>query len=388
MTRGALAAFVWSEPARLWALALPLALWVWLAWRPERPSARLSGALALWRELALRRSSAGPRARRARPPLERALRIAALAAIVLALAEPRWRAGESAPWTFVVDRSPSMYLPADPQTELGPTRLERALERARERLGEPSEPAAWVAPGSARGAGSAARAELSAQCPEAWLAAPPIEAPAPDWPSWDRPRTVWITDALPEPAPLEASYSAGGGGFVPGYVATWRERGAWRALRWDSAGLVREDLAAAFDGVWIDPRAPRAWAELARAWARERGLELAPERGAARVLALEVEPAMGAASEVPERGLLRIGPSAGPPPAQHEAWALAGARTLDLAARGPLAVVPAAERAGAGAGGAALGERELGDAGRERALAGWCGLLALALWLGARALAR
>jgi hypothetical protein len=250
----------WTRPEWLWALALPLAVLVLARLRARAP-ALATGALELWSQVARERPDDARRVRGRVPP---ALWLVALALAlgVLALAGPRAARAAAAPrWRVVVDRSPSMTLPAE-----GATRLERALLvaapwiDARRRDGEPLD---WYA------------GDLAPDAPPAPAPprAPLVPVAEPDWARWDAPGTLWISDRDPGVARAHAGLAAGGGAAVPGPVGA---RGTTR-IDWDGTQLVEVERALEPPRVCVDARAgplPELLAELLDAWAATRGVRV------------------------------------------------------------------------------------------------------------------
>ncbi|MBK8179193.1 MAG: BatA domain-containing protein [Planctomycetes bacterium] len=101
-----------QHPWALWALCLLPAV-AWLALRGRRGAVHATGTLGLWRRTLETPRTEPPRARRTLP-LSAWVALAALVFGIAALAHPTAQAAPRAgpAWTLVVDRSPSMYLPA------------------------------------------------------------------------------------------------------------------------------------------------------------------------------------------------------------------------------------------------------------------------------------
>lgn len=276
----------WARPIGLWALLLPLLLWLLSRLRAE-PPALATGTLLFWKRVAASHPQRATGARRRTPPWLWVL-ACALGLGALALAGPRLLPPEPPrTWTVVVDHSPSTSLPADPA---GDTRLDLALESALDWLGprlRAGDRVRWV---------SSARAGLElpgGRRPERrWLLHPRWFAPPPRWALFDEPGTLWVTDAVPSEPPRLAGLFTSGGELVPGPVS------ASGTTRWDWDGeeLVEVPGALAPRALVLvpDERAvPEPVRVLAEVWARERGLVAGPAAdlaGSDLALALQAEP--------------------------------------------------------------------------------------------------
>ena len=299
-----LAALEWTRPAGLWALALPLVLWL-ASLRRERPRPTPVGTFELWR--ALPAGVEGGRTRRRLPP-GRALLILALVSGALALGGPR-RTGPGVERTVrvVVDPSPSLFLThtdgsGAPSGE--GTRLERALALLAGALGEArATTLEWQRP-----APLTVESARSSPFPDAWHLPPRLPRRAPRWERFDAPGTVWLTDRVPDAVPREAGVVASGGGPVPGPVATVGTR--W--LDWDGEHLV-ERPGAPERRLVLEGALPEPVAAVARLWAAERGLATdGAGEVALRVVGPMVGPIVGAVDgEVVPAILARDGWSAG-----------------------------------------------------------------------------
>ena len=262
-------------PGFLGLLVLPLAA-LWLGARGGAVIALVTGTLESWRAAERNRPAEVKRKRRVPPAL--VCLAAALACGALALARPV-RVGARVPrrFTLVVDRGPAMYL-----AEAGRTRLERALEPVRgwiAREVRAGDELVWIDATHPQG-------RLAAAPPAELLEAPRAVLAAPDWPRYDRADALWI-GARFDPPPVNAGFSASGGGAVPGPIA--RERRA--RLDWDGVRVVRVEDAFAQSAlsVTIDPKLPAPLRELAQLWAEQNGLVSRAARGADELCALELE---------------------------------------------------------------------------------------------------
>jgi hypothetical protein len=225
----------WTRPLGLLALALPIALL--LASRLlARPVAVATGTLDLWRRVAAARARAPSRSRRRVPPALWLL-AAGLGLGALALAGPRTPGRAARELRVLVDRSPSMELP------LGSgTRRERAVALAR----------AWI------------DSNLPAGSRVEW-----IDRAGPFEPGDDRPDTLWVTDAAPQPPPERAGFVASGGGAVPGPIAV---QGSTR-YDWDGERIV-EAPGAAPQRTVAATGLPLPIADVLAAWVEARGAAL------------------------------------------------------------------------------------------------------------------
>ncbi|MDP6763721.1 MAG: hypothetical protein QF860_12750 [Planctomycetota bacterium] len=375
---GALGSLEWTRPAGLLALALPVLLLL-LHRARSRPPSVATGTLGLWRDLEGTARRADRRLRRAVPP-RLWLLCASLTLGAAALGGPRLPAPPAArTWSVVVDRSPSMYLSSD-----GSTRLALALDRARALLemgragGDALEWESFFGGEHHVHAGDAP--------PAAWLTEPRAPAAEPAWETLDAPGRLWVTDALPEPAPRFAGWAASGGEAVPGPVGRTREG----VVVFDGEGLTTRPAQTAPPILVLTGPLPGEVTELARLWAAERGLDVAdgPTPGAlldlrgvsegpvstvpvgrdgwsARAVARAAPLADGRGPLVPwladEARRVAFGPGrvvcaiegldelTGDPAAFAVSWA----ELLDAACGPPAGCVPTAERRAAGTGGAA-----------------------------------
>jgi hypothetical protein len=107
--------------------------------------------------------------------------------------------------------------------------------------------------------------------PGDWLAPPRFAVPEPDFASFDRPNTLFVTDRAPDPAPKSAGVCGSGGAAVPGPIGV--DKGRYAV--WDGARLV--DGEPAPDGwVLIERAAEDRIRRIAEVWAESRGLPLHP----------------------------------------------------------------------------------------------------------------
>jgi len=274
-----LGALGWARPEALVALAAPL-VFLALLRLLERAPPRVTGTLALWKELAPSHA-AGRRARGRVAPWAWITALGLLCA-ALAWAGPRGaRAAPPPPWTLVVDLSPSMGLPAP--GDGGTTRLEAALGTAQawiEAHAEPRAPVRWI---------TAERAPLvlrrGERPPPSWL--DPEAGSAPDWSLHDLPGTLWVTDRAPDVPRAAAGLFASGGSAVPGPIAA---DGA-RTLVWEGDALRTEERPRALAVRLKEPEGARLPAPLERVlevWCEARGYALAraPREGTQLVVEL------------------------------------------------------------------------------------------------------
>ncbi len=266
----------WTRPLGLLALALPLIVLLWSLRRApslEEPT----GAFRLWQELAAAKQQSTARSRRGLPP-GLAWLLFALAAASLGSAGPRSsRAPRLERWEVVLDRSPSMFLPLEPDG--GEARLRGAVRDAEAWLaqrGVDPELCTWI--DSASGA-RRSRAELPALLEE-----PLVAEAEPAWERFDAPGQLLVTDRAPGPGLEHASWVAVGGAAIPGLVD--------RGLSWDGEELV-ETPASTPERVLTDGL-PVELEQLVEIWSSARGLA---SGGAAQgPVALRVE-AVGTAGQ-------------------------------------------------------------------------------------------
>ena len=201
---------------------------------------------------------------RRRVPLSRALLALALVVGTAALAEPRLGpVSEPVPWMVVVDRSPSMGLPAEgdlARHALGLRLLADELGRGPHRFVAGDEPGLEF---------------LGSAPPREWFEGPPRDEP--DWGRFDQPGTWWLTDGAPAEGPLRAGLAASGGPAVRGLVSA----GPLGALAFDGEQLVLRPGEARPGTYRIEPGIPGVLAAAVEAWAEVRGHEPAGAGGAA-----------------------------------------------------------------------------------------------------------
>jgi hypothetical protein len=246
-------ALAFARPLGLLALALPLVVLI-LARRVRRPLGDTTGTLAVWRRVA---AEAPPRAGRARLRLSPGL-VLLLCALVLgalALAGPRAGARIERTWRVVVDRSPSVHLDG---------RLVRGLAGTIEWLDGVGGEREWV-----YWDGAALVGQRGAAPPEAWTRAPRFPHPEPPFEAFDADGTLWVTDA--DRRSQRAGVFAGGGDAMPGLAAV----GERALFSFDGEQLFESTAPFPRRTVVVGPGVPVELAELARLWARARGLTTA-----------------------------------------------------------------------------------------------------------------
>ncbi|MEM7309239.1 MAG: hypothetical protein AAF682_21320, partial [Planctomycetota bacterium] len=270
---------VWSRPAGLAALLLPLLLLL-LARVRTKPPVLATGTLSIWKAV----SDALPReARSHRPRIPLAIFVLALALALgaVALAGPRFEAPAGRrTWTVLVDQAPSTALPwraeaGEPGGGLAESRIERALAEARRGLAEAAQPGdrvRWVG-------AAAAPLDLAAgeEPPAEWFAPPPVATPRPVLARYDRPGTLLVSDRPPTPEPRRAGWFASGGAAVHGPVSADRE-GLWV---WDGERVERRAGATELGRVALDEtraRLPGPVRAVVEDWAAPRGRAEHPER--------------------------------------------------------------------------------------------------------------
>lgn len=290
------ASLEWARPAGLWALALPLVV-ILASLVGRRPRQVFTGTLVLWRSVGDDVKHGGTRRERRFPPA-RWLLVLALTAGALALAGPRGRltpAGET--WRVLVDRSPSMYLPADGagrvagghdgEDAAGPTRLEKALADLFALRGDAQVAFIWEELGVSWPGERLDADETADDLPRTWAWVPAAARPEPDWAGRDEPGALWLTDRVPDVPRHHAGLVASGGVTSPGWVAWERQkRFRWNAgLPGGGEGALEEETSpdrppvVLFQGHVVSPL--RRFIEI---WAEERGLRTSGESEAGPLL--------------------------------------------------------------------------------------------------------
>lgn len=280
-----------QHPWALWALCLLPAV-AWLALRGRRGTVHATGTLGLWRRTLETPRTEPPRARRTLP-LSAWVALAALGFGIAALAHPTAQAAPRVgpAWTLVVDRSPSMYLPAstderslatlglasagaEPRSAMRLELAVRAAARMCESAGIPPESRRW------RSDGPLGKSEFVGPLPpEDWFTAPtrgldPLGASPTPFESLDRSDCIWVSDCEPRTAPLFAGRVCSGARAVPGPVA---QDGATLRV-WNGVGL--EERTVERRGLRIDRGLPEPLRRFAAVWAEARGFareEVEPE---------------------------------------------------------------------------------------------------------------
>lgn len=311
---------IWSRPAGLAALALPVLLLLFARLR-TRPPQVATGTFSLWRRLSSDRRESS-RSHRPRVPLSTWVLALALTLGALALAGPRLEAPAGARiWTVLVDRAPSTglaWLAQDgfPPSE-GPTRLERAADAACDWLGENAAAAdlvRWTSPGRQE------RVTEPTQRPDpAWFQVS-AGARRPEVSARDLPGSLLVTDRRPEPEPLVAGWFASGGAAVHGVVAADTE-GLWV---WDGQGLERVESEDPAGRVVLD-ESTAALAEpvhaVVTAWAAGRGVAVAQGERSGRLVVRADGAASSLQADVGRDGWwarARYRAGSDPPDAEHD----------------------------------------------------------------------
>lgn len=243
---------------RPWVLAsLVLVIGVlWRSWQAGVPAGRLLGTLRFWPDQEL----SGDHLRRRIPPARWALAGAMVAAIA-GLAGPVWNeAQQTAAWTVIVDRSPSMGLPLSEDKSRG----QGAWDLARDHLPRGAN-LIFVA-------GDAPQDQQEDKGPPSTWAVT-LASPEPDWVRFDSEGTIWLTDRKPQVVPRYASLVHSGGHPVPGVVA----RDSEQELVWDGQREVLRPTRAGPLHVEIVGLGDSHLAALARLWVENRGHRLSAE---------------------------------------------------------------------------------------------------------------
>lgn len=261
----------WTVPAALVALVLPLAVLL-LSFMRRRPRPVALGTARFFQA----GGEAEASRRRWHLPGARFWAVVALLLGILASARPRPSAEEEAVYllTVHVDRSPSMFLPMDPDAPDGERRVDRALAATANWLetlddGRRRAVIRWRAlePG-----GLDVTLDSGQGVPAA-LYRPPSRAMAPpQWGRWAAPGAVFVTDSAELVGALEGSgvgLFASGGPMVPGPVSA----GPGGLLLWDGTDgpLVPQDSAEPPLRVHVGDGLPESIGSLVRLWAEERG---------------------------------------------------------------------------------------------------------------------
>ncbi|MDB2576048.1 hypothetical protein N9Z54_02465 [Planctomycetota bacterium] len=308
-----------TVPGALAGLALPLAI-VLLSFRRRRPQLVALGTARLLED----RGEAAASRRRWRLSGSRLWAVVALLLGILAAARPRPAAEDGAAYvlTIYVDRSPSMFLPVDPDAPGGERRIERALGAATAWLAalNPATERAVVRWRALEDGGLDVTLDAEDGCPEELLRAPSRVLVSPRWGRLVAPGVIFVTDTGLAPSALESSgvgLFASGGPAVPGPVAA----GGEGLLIWSGedgaplqAGPKGEPLRVVFNEALAAPLR-----SLGALWAEERGLAVGGDRrGAALILQPGDEATEGAAAG---RGSLTAG---------RDGWSAAIGGRLDL----------------------------------------------------------
>lgn len=254
-------AAVWARPLALGLLLVPFALLL-LVRRARAARREHTGTLPLWRAIADASATRGG-ARERRMPPGLLLLCAALVAGAVALAGPRTGPGPARLHRLVLDRSPSMFL------EDG-ARMVRAVDAARAYLEHATQAADQVRWSTWDGA--AFVDHDGPEPPPAWLRGPAVDAPP--WELVDQPGTLWVTDAPPQLEREFAGLCSSGAASSPGPIASF----AGTETHWTDGGLVDVE-ASDVRTLALVGDLPEAVADLARLWARARGLALASGSG-------------------------------------------------------------------------------------------------------------
>jgi len=261
-----------TVPGALAGLLLPLGI-ILLSFRRRQPRLVALGTARLFED---REASAASR-RRWQLSGSRWWAVVALVLGILAAGRPRPAAEDQAVFvlTVHVDRSPSMFLPAEPSAPGGERRIDRAVDAATAWLAslDPAVERAVVRWRALEPGGLDVTLDAGDGCPAGLLEAPSRAIPNPRWGRLVAPGAIFVTDEGLAPAALRSSgvgLFASGGLAVPGAVAA----GSDGLLNWsgeDDAplqlGAEDEDLR-----VVIGRELAAPLRSLASLWAEERGL--------------------------------------------------------------------------------------------------------------------
>lgn len=262
---------LFERPLALAALFALAAFALWLATQPAA-AARWTGAVALWRPSSTEAAAADRKGRR-----WSAIALFGLAACglaVVSIAGPRSVARRTAPGAvvLVLDRSPSMFLPA---LDGEGSRIAAVVELAQ----------AWC---DARGIDGRARtwralvddrlqSASGARPPEAWLERGRAGG-EPPWTSFDDANSLWLSDGGPHFVPLHAGVVLSGARVEPGAVARAAESDRPGDRWWWSGqdGDPLERRAGPVAVVAVDANLPLDLRELVDVWAAARGWRVEP----------------------------------------------------------------------------------------------------------------
>lgn len=286
-----------------WLALIPLVavLW-WLASRSGGAGERATGALELWREIAVE-SPTSLRARW-RPSLRATFIAISMLAALIALAQPVASTRESPTrWRVIVDASSGMCVEDDVGRPRGALALERAkdLLSALERPGDSQE--WWLVSG-------AEVLERSDEFPAAWPR--PDQARwglrSPEWERFDSEGVLWVTDSARGLAPRLAGVCSPAREPSDGAIAAWP--GQQLAVR---GGLVVQETTRSPRLFLAPSLAGGAIARAVAAWAGARGVELVDSDKASAALELRV--------------LATPGASNSPASGSRDGWRLSGPAT-------------------------------------------------------------
>lgn len=250
-------------------LAAWLALAVFALWLRTRPDAatRWTGAIQLWRSSSAATVAADRAGRRLSSTAIFGLLACALAA--LSIAGPRSVSPRALPAAvaLVLDRSPSMFLPA---LDGNGTRIAAVVERARtwcDAQGIDGRARTWRAWVDGR-----VQSAVGARPPEAWLD-PTGAGGERTWTNFDDATSLWLSDAGPGFDPLHAGVMLTGARVQPGAVALAAGSGS-PGDRWWWSGVDGDPLerrAGPVSVVAADANLPSDLRELVEVWATARG---------------------------------------------------------------------------------------------------------------------
>ncbi len=256
------------SPMALVALGLPLGL-ILLSARRQRPQPVALGTARFFDE----QGDAATSRRRWRVSGARWWAAAAMTLGVLAAGGPQPEEEDGAVYllTAHVDRSPSMFLPADPTEPGGELRIDQALRLTSSWLTslDPSTERAAVRWRAVEPGGVDVVLDAGEPPPRALRQVPRRRAVPPRWGRLTAPGAIFVTDQSPPSVSREVGVFASGGAAVPGPVAI----GSGGLLDWggrDGAPLV-ERAAETPIRVFISPDLPAPLIGLAELWAAERG---------------------------------------------------------------------------------------------------------------------
>ncbi len=257
---------VLDRPLALLALVLPVLL-ILVARVFARPPRLATGSLCIWRAIGAAEVGGASPVRSRIPPVIWFF-AACLALAALALASPRTLAAATPrTWTAVVDRSPGMYLPFQPDDAR--TRLDVALASALDYLrreARAGDRVRWLGPGR-----EMLVLPAGEEPPATWLARDAWFAPRPRFEAHDLPGRLWITDRAR--ASSRASVFASGGADAPGPIGE-RPGETPHEVVWRGGEATEEREVTPRRVAFYPPDEEPILSDVVASWAEARGLDV------------------------------------------------------------------------------------------------------------------